>query len=86
VVRARLLKVLVGGELTHNRVLGVSECADLALDIDGDRFPCAGCRIGQRGDGYLRGGLPAGRPRFTICRGGLKDERRRLPGASVDRR
>lgn len=80
VTGAALLKVWVGGEdqPRNARVLGASECADLAvIDIDGDGYPYLGwydgdIRVGM--DMYVAG-YPLGDPEFTLTRGVVsKDE------------
>lgn len=80
VTGAALLKVWVGGEdePRNARVLGASECADLAvIDIDGDGYPYlrwyeGEVRVGM--DMYIAG-YPLGDPEFTLTRGVVsKDE------------
>jgi serine protease Do len=75
VTGAALLKVWIGGDpaRTYNaKVLGVSECSDLAvIDIEGDGFPYMGWygekpKVGL--DVYLAG-FPLGEPQYTLNRG-----------------
>jgi serine protease Do len=74
VTGAALLKVYVGGETRprNARILGVSECADLAvIDIDGDGYPYLqwyddNVNVGL--DVYAAG-FPLGDPEFTLTRG-----------------
>lgn len=74
VTGAALLKVWVGGEsqARNARVLGVSECADLAvIDLDGDGYPYLAWyddEINVGMDMYVAG-YPLGDPEFTITRG-----------------
>ena len=74
VTGSALLKVWVGGETEpHNaRVLGVSECSDLAvIDIDGDGYPYLdwfGGPIDVGMDIYVAG-FPLGDPEFTLTKG-----------------
>ena len=74
VTGSALLKVWVGGESEpHNaRVLGVSECSDLAvIDIDGDGYPYLdwfGGPIDVGMDIYVAG-FPLGDPEFTLTKG-----------------
>ncbi|MEX0788732.1 MAG: S1C family serine protease [Anaerolineales bacterium] len=74
VTGAALLKVWVGGEsqARNARVLGVSECADLAvIDLDGDGYPYLAWydeEITAGMDMYVAG-YPLGDPEFTITRG-----------------
>ena len=80
VTGAALLRVWVGGESTprNARVLGVSECSDLAvIDIEGDGYPFL-----EWYDGSIRAGLdvyaagyPLGDPEFTLTRGIVSKER-----------
>ncbi len=75
VTGAALLKVYVGGDTNREytaRVLGVSECSDLAvIQIDGSDFPFlafseAAPKVGT--DVYAAG-FPLGDPEFTLTRG-----------------
>ena len=75
VTGAALLKVWIGGDATKTynaRVLGVSECSDLAvIDIEGDGFPYLAWyepapKVGL--DIYLAG-YPLGEPEYTLNRG-----------------
>jgi S1-C subfamily serine protease len=74
VTGAALLQVWVGGESEpHNaRVLGVSECSDLALiDIDGDGYDYLDWYTGDINVGtdmYIAG-FPLGEPEFTLNKG-----------------
>jgi len=76
VTGAALVKVWVGGEQTgelyNARILGVSECSDLAvLDIEGEGFPF----LEWYGDDPTVGmevyaaGFPLGEPEFTLTKG-----------------
>lgn len=74
VTGAALLKVWVGGEREprNARILGVSECADLALiDIDGDGFPFLEWYDGNVDVGLdvYAAGFPLGDPEYTLTRG-----------------
>lgn len=74
VTGAGLLQVYVGGDSTpHNaKVLGVSECSDLAvIDIDGDGFPFLGWYDGEirTAIDVYSAGFPLGDPEFTLTRG-----------------
>ncbi|MFN2149905.1 MAG: S1C family serine protease [Anaerolineales bacterium] len=74
VTGAGLLKVWVGGDPTpHNaRILGVSECSDLALiDIDGDGYPFLTWHTGSVDVGLeiYAAGFPLGDPEFTLTKG-----------------
>jgi S1-C subfamily serine protease len=75
VTGAALLKVWVGGDTskTYNaRVLGVSECSDLAvIDIDGDGFPFlewydSDIQVGLE---VYTAGFPLGDPEYTLTKG-----------------
>lgn len=74
VTGAGLLKVWVGGEDTprNARVLGVSECSDLAvIDIDGDGYPYLEWYQGPVDVGmemYIAG-FPLGDPEYTLTKG-----------------
>lgn len=74
VTGAALLKVWVGGESQprNARILGVSECADLAvIDIDGDNFPYMAWYDNPVNVGLdvYAAGFPLGDPEFTLTRG-----------------
>ncbi|MBE2220819.1 MAG: trypsin-like peptidase domain-containing protein [Anaerolineae bacterium] len=74
VTGAALLKVWVGGESQprNARILGVSECADLAvIDIDGEGFPYLQWYDGDVGVGLdvYAAGFPLGDPEYTLTRG-----------------
>lgn len=74
VTGAALLKVWVGGEKEprNARILGVSECADLAvIDIDGDDFPYLSWYDGEVKVGLdvYAAGFPLGDPEYTLTRG-----------------
>lgn len=81
VTGAAMLKVWVGGDTgrTYNaKVLGVSECSDLAvIDIDGDGFPYLQWREGPISVGLdiYAAGFPLGDPEFTLTRGIVSKER-----------
>jgi S1-C subfamily serine protease len=74
VTGAALLKVWVGGDPTpHNaKVLGVSECSDLAvIDIDGDGYPYLDWYNGNIDVGmdmYVAG-YPLGDPEYSLTKG-----------------
>ncbi|MCA9898414.1 MAG: serine protease [Ardenticatenaceae bacterium] len=74
VTGAALLKVWVGGESEprNARVLGASECGDLAvIDIEGDGFPYLqwyGGSVDVGLDVYAAG-FPLGDPEYTLTRG-----------------
>jgi serine protease Do len=75
VTGAALLRVWVGGDTnkTYNaKVLGVSECSDLAIiDIEGDGFSYLSWFQGdiQVGQQVYAAGYPLGDPRFTLTDG-----------------
>ncbi|MFQ5943965.1 MAG: S1C family serine protease, partial [Anaerolineales bacterium] len=74
VTGAALLKVWVGGESEprNARVLGVSECSDLAvIDIEGDSYPFMDWYEGRIDVGLeiYSAGFPLGDPEFTLTRG-----------------
>jgi serine protease Do len=74
VTGAALLRVWVAGEQQprNARVLGVSECADLAvIDIEGDGFSYLEWYDGNVGVGLdvYAAGFPLGDPEFTLTRG-----------------
>jgi serine protease Do len=80
VTGAALLKVWIGGETgkTYNaKVVGVSECSDLALiDIEGDGFPYLDWHEGPINVGLevYAAGFPLGEPQFTLTRGIVSKE------------
>jgi S1-C subfamily serine protease len=74
VTGAALLKVWVGGDPTpHNaKVLGVSECSDLAvIDIDGDGYPYLNWYNGNItvGMDMYVAGYPLGEPEYSLTKG-----------------
>ncbi len=74
VTGAALLKVWVGGESQSRnaKILGVSECSDLALiDIDGDGFPYLPWYADQANVGLevYAAGFPLGDPEYTLTKG-----------------
>ncbi|MDX1689332.1 MAG: trypsin-like peptidase domain-containing protein, partial [Candidatus Promineifilaceae bacterium] len=74
VTGAALLQVYVAGEdePRNARVLGVSECSDLAvIDIDGEGFPFLDWYAGEINVGLdvYAAGFPLGDPEFTLTRG-----------------
>lgn len=74
VTGAALIKVWVGGESEprNARILGASECADLAIiDIDGDGFPYLEWYDGAVDVGLdvYAAGFPLGDPEYTLTRG-----------------
>ncbi len=81
VTGAALIKVWVGGDTstTYNaRVLGVSECSDLAvIDIEGDGFPYLSFYSGKPSVGLdiYAGGFPLGDPEFTLTKGSVSKEK-----------
>lgn len=80
VTGAALLRVYVAGEdrPRNARVLGASECADLAvIQIDGDNFPYLEWHEGTVNVGLdvYAAGFPLGDPEFTLTRGVVSKER-----------
>lgn len=74
VTGAALLKVWVGGESQprNAKVLGVSECSDLAvIDIDGDGYPYLQWYPDQANVGLevYAAGFPLGDPEYTLTKG-----------------
>ena len=74
VTGSALLKVFVNGESRprNARILGVSECSDLAvIDIDGDGYPFLEWYDGdiKVGLDVFAAGYPLGDPEFTLTRG-----------------
>jgi len=75
VTGAAILKVWIGGDAskTYNaKVLGVSECSDMALiDIEGDDFPYLEWHGGAIDVGLevYAAGFPLGDPEFTLTKG-----------------
>ncbi len=79
VTGAALLNVYVDGEEgpRNARVLGVSECSDLAvIDIDGEGFPSLGWSqdVPSVGTDVYAAGYPLGDPEFTLTRGIVSKE------------
>jgi serine protease Do len=80
VTGAALLKVWIGGDTsqTYNaRVLGVSECSDLAvIDIEGDGFPYLSWYPDpiQVGLEVYTAGYPLGDPEYTLTKGIVSKE------------
>ncbi|GAB4541484.1 MAG: hypothetical protein Kow0063_32330 [Anaerolineae bacterium] len=80
VTGAAFLKVWVGGESEprNARILGVSECSDLAIiDIDGEGYPYLEWYDGAITPGLdvYAAGFPLGDPEFTLTRGIVSKER-----------
>lgn len=87
-----LFKVYVDGETEarNARVLGVSECADLAvIDIEGDGFPYVSWYDGDITVGLdvYAAGYPLGDPEYTLTRGIIAKARAngQTPWSSLDR-
>lgn len=79
VAGSALIKVWVGGESTprNARVLGLSECSDLAvIDIEGDGFPYLNWYQGQVKTGLdvYSAGFPLGEPEFNLTKGIISKE------------
>lgn len=79
VTGGRSWKVYVGGdnEALNAKVLGVSECSDLAvIDIEGDGFPTLEWYEGEIFTGLpvYAAGFPLGNPEFTLTRGIVSKE------------
>ena len=80
VTGAALLKVWIGGDTSQSynaRVLGVSECSDLAvIDIDGEGFPYLDWYEGdiQVGLEVYTAGFPLGEPEYTLTKGIVSKE------------
>lgn len=81
VTGAALFKVWIGGDRTttyNARVLGVSECSDLAvIDIEGEDFPYLEWHEGPIGVGLevYAAGYPLGEPQFTMTKGIVSKEK-----------
>jgi len=80
VAGAALIKVWVGGESEElsAKVLGVSECSDLAvIDIEGDGYPYLEWSTDpiQVGTDIYVAGFPLGDPEYTLTRGVISKER-----------
>jgi serine protease Do len=74
VTGSALLRVYIGGkdEARNAKVLGVSECSDLAvIDIDGGGYPYFKWHNGEINTGLevYAAGFPLGDPEFTLTRG-----------------
>jgi serine protease Do len=75
VTGAATLEVIVGGdtdEPVNARVLGASECSDLAvIDLDGEGYPFLEFRADEIDTGLdvYAAGFPLGDPEFTLTRG-----------------
>ena len=74
VTGATFLQVCVDGEVEprNARILGVSECSDLAvIDIDGTGFPCLECSDGpiEVGTKIYVAGFPDGDPEYALVEG-----------------
>ena len=79
VTGAATLEVWIGGETESRnaRILGVSECSDLAvIDIDGDDFPYLEWYEGSISAGMdvYAAGFPLGDPEYTLTRGIVSKE------------
>ena len=91
VTGAALLQVYVGGEddPRNAKILGVSECSDLAvIDIEGEGYPALGWyekEINTGMDVYAAG-YPLGDPEYTLTKGIVSKEQTsgETPWSSVD--
>ncbi len=91
VTGAALLTVYIGGEDTpyNARVLGVSECSDLAvIDIEGDGYPYLEWFDGDVNVGMdvFAAGFPLGDPEYSLTKGIISKEKTagETPWSSVD--
>jgi serine protease Do len=80
VTGAALLRVYVGGETEprNAKILGVSECSDLAvIDIEGEGFPYLEWYEGDLSVGLpiYAAGFPLGDPEYTLLQGIISKER-----------
>ena len=81
VTGSALLRVWVGGDQTKTynaRVVGVSECSDLAvIDIEGDGFPYLDWQSGdiKVGNDVYAAGFPLGDPEYTLTKGIISKEK-----------
>lgn len=81
VTGSALLRVWVGGDqgkVYNAKVLGVSECSDLAvIDIEGDGFPYLDWESGEIkiGNDVFAAGFPLGDPEFTLTKGIVSKEK-----------
>ncbi|MCG2786658.1 MAG: trypsin-like peptidase domain-containing protein [Anaerolineae bacterium] len=78
VTGAATLKVWIDGEQRSARVLGASECADLAvIKIDGADFQYLNWYDGQVSTGMevFSAGFPLGEPQFTLTKGIISKEK-----------
>jgi len=78
VTGAATLKVLLNGEQYNARVLGASECADLAvIKIEGDDFKYLDWFSGdaKTGTEVYSAGFPLGEPEFTLTKGIISKEK-----------
>ena len=80
VTGAGLMEVWIGGDTTKSynaRVIGVSECSDLALiDLEGEGYPYLAWHEGPINVGLevYAAGFPLGEPEFTMTRGIISKE------------
>lgn len=78
VTGSALLKVWVGGVQHNARILGVSECSDLAvIKIDGGPYPYLNWFDGQIKTGLevYAAGFPLGEPQFSLTKGIVSKEK-----------